>query len=65
MSIYNYNLQWKKKKISKVEFDEAVKQAIHEQVNDPDIEGMGKLLIPMMGMLFASKVKEILFGKED
>lgn len=55
----------KKKKISKVEFDEAVKQAIHEQVNDPDIEGMGKLLIPMMGMLFASKVKEILFGKED
>lgn len=23
------------KKISKVEFDEAVKQAIHEQVNDP------------------------------
>jgi hypothetical protein len=53
------------KKISKVEFDEAVKQAIREQVNDPDIEGMGKLLIPMMGMLFASKVKEILFGKED
>lgn len=35
--------QWKKKKISKVEFDEAVKQAIHEQVNDPNIEGMGKL----------------------
>lgn len=48
------------KKISKVEFDEAVKQ-----VNDPDIEGMGKLLIPMTGVLFATKVKEILFGKED
>jgi hypothetical protein len=28
-----------------------VKQAIHEQVNDPNIEGMGKLLIPMTGML--------------
>lgn len=42
-----------------------MKQAIHEQVNDLDIEGMGKLLIPMMGMLFATKVKEILFGKED
>lgn len=53
------------KKISKVEFDEAVKQAIHEQVNDPGIEGMGKLLIPMTGVLFATKVKEILFGKED
>lgn len=53
------------KKISKVEFDKAVKQAIHEQVNDPNIEGMGKLLIPMMGMLLATKVKEILFGKED
>ena len=53
------------KKISKVEFDEAVKQAIHEQVKDPNIGGMCNLLIPMMGMLFASKVKEILFGKED
>lgn len=53
------------KKISKIEFDEAVKQAIHEQVNDPNIEGMGKLFIPMTGMLFATKVKEILFGKED
>lgn len=53
------------KKISKVEFDKAVKQVIHEQVNDPNIEGMGKLLIPMMGMLFVTKVKEILFGKED
>lgn len=41
-----------------------MKQAIHEQVNDPNIEGMGKLLIPMTGMLFATKVKEILFGKE-
>ena len=30
------------KKISKVEFDEAVKQAIHEQVNDPNIEGYGQ-----------------------
>ena len=38
---------------------------IRDRVNDPNIEGMGKLLIPMMGMLFATKVKEILFGKED
>ena len=34
-----------------------MKQAIHEQVNDPDIEGMGKLLIPMTGVLFTTKVK--------
>lgn len=45
------------KKISKVEFDEAVKQAIHEQVNDPDIEGIGKLLIPMTGCTVRNQSK--------
>lgn len=31
------------------EFDAAVKQVIHDQVSDPKLDGMGKLLIPLTG----------------
>lgn len=44
------------KKISKVEFDEAVKQAIHEQVNDPDIEGM-TAIIPVISQTGGGRVQ--------
>lgn len=47
------------------EFDAAVKQVIHDQVSDPKLEGLGKLLIPMTGAIFAKEVKEILFGKTE
>lgn len=52
------------------EFDAAVKQVIHDQVSDPKLDGMGKVLIPMTGAIFASDIRKILFGiteenKED
>lgn len=52
------------------EFDAAVKQVINDQVSDPKLDGMGKLLIPLTGTIFASDVRKILFGiteenKED
>lgn len=55
----------KEKKITCEEFNQAVKAVIAEWVNDPDLEGIEKLLIPMTGASFASKVRKILFEKEN
>lgn len=52
-----------KKMVTAEEFDAAVKQVIHDQVSDPKLDGMGKLLIPLTGAIFAKDVKKILFGK--
>lgn len=54
-----------KKMVTAEEFDTAVQQVIHNQVSDPKLEGLGKLLIPMTGVIFAKEVKEILFGKTE
>ena len=52
------------------EFDAAVKQVIHDQVSDPKLDGMGKLLIPLTGAIFAKDVKKLFIsqpmkGKSD
>lgn len=52
-----------KKMVTAEEFDAAVKQVIHDQVSDPKLDGMGKLLIPLTGAIFAKDVKKILFGE--
>ena len=54
----------KEKKITREEFDQAVKATVGEIVKYPELEGIEKLLIPMKGAAFASKVRKILFGKE-
>lgn len=54
-----------KKMVTAEEFDAAVQQVIHNQVSDPKLEGLGKLLIPMTGAIFAKEVKKILFGKTE
>lgn len=54
-----------KKMVTAEEFDAAVQQVIHNQVSDPKLEGLGKLLILMTGAIFAKEVKEILFGKTE
>lgn len=57
---------WKQKKmVTAEEFDAAVKQVIHDQVSDPKLDGMGKLLIPLTGAIFAKDVKKILFGETE
>ena len=49
-----------KKMVTAEEFDAAVKQVIH-----PKLDGMGKLLIPLTGAIFAKDVKKILFGETE
>lgn len=53
------------KKISKAEYDCAVKEVIAQEVKDPNLQGMGKLLIPMVGMIFAKKISAALFDGES
>ena len=51
--------------ITKEQFDNAVVETMNELVDDPRIEGMSKLLIPLTGMALAGHMREKLFGKPD
>lgn len=51
--------------VTEEEFDAAVKQVVHDQVNSPKLNGMGKLLIPLTGAIFTNDVKKILFGETE
>ena len=52
-------------KITEDEFDEAVYKVLEKMVYDPDIEGMSKLFVPLIGAKFARMVKEVLFCEEE
>lgn len=54
-----------KKMVTVEEFDAAVKEVMKNQVADPKLDGMGKLLIPLTGVIFAKEVKAVLFGKAE
>ena len=47
--------------INKAEFDAAMKKVAEDMANDPRLEGMSKMLMPLTGMTFASKMADILF----
>lgn len=55
------------KRITKKEFDEAVAQVMADMAADDDFEGMAKLMVPLTGAMFASKMSAILFkdNKEE
>ena len=53
------------KKITKAEYDKAVMEVMKREINDPNLEGMGKFLIPMVGMIFAKKISAVLFGSDN
>lgn len=53
------------KKITKAEYDKAVMEVMKCEINDPNLEGLGKLLIPMVGMIFAKKIAAVLFGSDE
>ena len=57
--------QPEEKRINREEFQAAVHAAVENIMNDPKIEGMGKILVPMVGMTFAGQMEEILFGKKE
>ena len=54
----------KAKTITKAEYDMAVKEVMKNEITNPELEGMGKVLIPMVGMIFAKKIAAVLFGDE-
>ncbi len=51
--------------VTEEEFDAAVKQVINNQINDPEIKAMAKLIFPAISMIFGHELKEILFGKSE
>ena len=54
------------KRISKAEFEAAVEQVMGDIIENPELDdgGMAKLIIPLIGMTFASQMKEILFSED-
>lgn len=52
------------KKVTAEEFEDAIKQATEEIIKDPEIEGIAKLFIPLVGTAFTRHVRKILFGEE-
>ena len=53
------------KRISREEFDIAVKKVIEEMMKDEELEGMAKLMIPLIVSMFSSKVISILFKESE
>lgn len=47
--------------INKAKFDAAMKKVVEDIANDPRLEGMSKMLMPLTGMTFACKMADILF----
>lgn len=52
------------KTITKKEFDDAVVKAAASISDDETLSARSKLLLPMLGMFIALKLKEILFSEE-
>ena len=53
------------KRICREEFEQAVRAAAEKLIADPKVEGMSKMMIPLMGTVFARTMEEILFGKKE
>ncbi len=51
------------KRISKEQFEDAVKKTIDAMFDDERLEGESKLMTALAGTVFASKMKEILFDE--
>lgn len=53
------------KKITEKEFDEAVAKVSADLANEEKLSGISNVIMIMIGMIFASKMDEILFKKEE
>jgi hypothetical protein len=51
------------KKITKEQYDEAVDKVMMREIFE--LEGSSKILIPMVGMIFAKKISNELFGESE
>lgn len=53
------------KKIIREDFKTAVRAVIEDMAADEKLEGMAAFVVPLTGMMFADKMEEKLFGKEE
>lgn len=53
------------KRITREEFKTAVRAVIEDMAKDDKLEGMAAFVVPLTGMMFADKMEEKLFGKEE
>ena len=53
------------KMISREDYRKALDVVMDKFLNDPEIDGMKKFLIPMMAMMFIKDMETELFGEED
>lgn len=53
------------KKITREDFQRAVREVVEDMANDDKLEGMAAFVVPLTGMTFANKMEEKLFGKEE
>lgn len=53
------------KRITKEEFDAAVKKAIEKVTNERGLEGMAAFIVPLTGATFAREMRDILFPEES
>ena len=47
--------------ITKGDFKKAIVEVMSDMANDPEIDGSAKLLMPLVGMVFAKNVMDKLF----
>lgn len=60
---YEEEKAMEEKRITREEFDDAIKKTMESMMEDENIEGMAKMMIPLTGMIFAKKMEDILFGE--
>lgn len=53
------------KVITKKQFEDAYNQVAEEMMNDDKLQGMNKLIVPLLGSRLADKMKKILFDNKE
>lgn len=57
--------QLDEKRITREEYKTAVREVVEDMAKDEKLEGMAAFVVPLTGMMFADKMEEKLFGKEE
>ena len=55
----------KEKGITQADFFEAKKVVVEEMVNDKEITGELKVIVPLTGSMFAHEIERVLFGESE
>lgn len=53
------------KKVTREDFRKAGREVVEDMAKDDKLEGMAAFVVPLTGMMFADKMEEKLFGKEE